>query len=129
MGGEGAYDDLELTVVDGRIEITRPPLVPVYCFELLGGNDSAASLELFDAPGPWTVGSDASVEKEGIAGNELVGSSPRTITYKLTGTTQEPGRLTGSLGMTFYGSRYDPFSGTVTINCSGTQSFEAVPAG
>jgi hypothetical protein len=96
MGSEGAYDDLELTIDNGQLQITKPPVVPVFCFAGGAGSGSSTSLELFDAPGPWTVGSDGQVEKQGIAVNQLVGSSARTITYKVTGTTQEPGRVTGA---------------------------------
>jgi hypothetical protein len=130
MGTEGPYDDLELTVVNGQIQITKPPTVPVMCFENGGAYRSALSLEFFDAPGPWTVGTDGSVAGQGIAVNQLVSAGARPITYKLTGSSLEPGRLTGTLGMSFFDSRYDPFSNTIAyINCAGSQSFDAVPAG
>ncbi len=131
MGAEGAYDDLELALVDGGFQITKAPAVPVYCFETGGRpNNSWASGELFDAPGPWTIGTDGEVVKEGIAVNPLVGRSPRTITYKVTGTSREAGRITGTLAMTFFGARPHVFYGSmVIINCFGSESFEAVPAG
>ena len=91
---------------------------------------SALSFELFDAPGPWTIGTDGLVAKQGIAVNQLVSSGARTINYKATGTTQPPGRVAGTLGMSFSDSRYDIPTNTITfINCAGSQSFEAVPAG
>jgi hypothetical protein len=130
MGADGAYGELELTVTGGRLQITKPPLVPVSCFEVGGASRSALSLEPFLVPGPWTVGSDGLVAQQGISGNQLVSSGTRTINYKVTGTSVEPGRVTGTLGISFSDSRYDVFSNTITfINCAGAQSFEAVPAG
>jgi hypothetical protein len=129
MGAEGPYDDFELAVADGQLQFTRIPMVPVVCMENGGAYRSALSLELFDAPGPWTVGADGSVEKQGISVNQLVSSGARTITFKVTGTSQAPGRVAGTLGMSFFESRYDLFTNRITfINCSGAQSFEAVPA-
>jgi hypothetical protein len=130
MGTEGPYDDLELTVADGQLSITKAPTVPVSCFENGGSYRSSLSFELFDAPGPWAVGSDGSVAKQGLAVNQLVSGGARTITYKVTGTSQDAGRLAGTLGMSFSDSKYDIFTNTITfINCAGSQSFEAVPAG
>jgi len=130
MGTEGPYDDLELTVTGGQIQITKPPFVPVSCFEMGGSYRSALSFELFDAAGPWAIGSDGLVAKRGIAVNQLVSSGARTINYKVTGSTQQPGRVAGTLGMSFSDSKYDVFTNTITfINCAGSQSFEAVPAG
>ena len=61
---------------------------------------------------------------------ELVHSGARPITYKVTGTSMSGASVTGTLGMSFFDSRYDPFSNTITyVNCAGAQSFEAVPAG
>jgi hypothetical protein len=128
MGTEGPYDDLELTVVDGQLQVTKAPTVPVSCFENGGSYRSAISFELFDAPGPWTVGTDGNAAKQGIAVNQLVGSGARTITYKVTGTRQEGARVAGALGMSFFDSKYDVFTNTITfINCAGSHSFEAVP--
>jgi hypothetical protein len=128
LGSEGAYDDLELTVTDGQLLITNVPTVAVVCFENGGAFRSAASIEIFDAPGPWTVGTDGLVAKQGIAVNRLVSSGARSINYKVTETTQDGGRLTGMLGMSFFDSRYDIFTNKITfINCAGSQSFEAVP--
>ncbi len=129
MGTEGPYDDLELTVAGAELQLARVPLVPVSCFENGGAYRSALSFELFDAPGPWTIGTDGSVAKEGRAVNQLVSSGARSITFKVSGTTQEPGRIAGTLGMSFFDSRYDLFANRITfINCAGAQSFEAVPA-
>jgi hypothetical protein len=102
----------------------------VLCFESgSSANDEWASGELFDAPGPWTIGVDEAVDKPGVAVNPLVGSGPRTITYKVSGTAQAPGRITGTLGMIFYDARPDVFYGNLEIiNCHGSQTFEAVPA-
>jgi hypothetical protein len=130
MGTTGAYDDLELTVAGGQMQITKAPAVPVSCFENGGSYRSAISFELFAVPGPWTIGSDGSVAAQGIAVNQLVSSGARTITYKVTETTQGAGRIAGKLGMSFFDSKYDIFTNTILfINCAGTQSFEAVPAG
>ena len=129
MGTEGPYDDLELTVSGGQIQITKGSFVPVSCFEMGGSYRSSVSFELFDAPGPWTIGTDGLVAKPGIAVNQLVSGGMRTINYKATGTTQQADRVTGTLGMSFSDSKYDIFSNTITfINCAGSQSFEAVPA-
>jgi hypothetical protein len=130
MGTEGPYDDLELTVTGGQMQITKTPFVPVSCFEMGGSYRSALSFELFDAAGPWAIGSDGLVAKRGIAVNQLVSSGARTINYKVTGSTQQPGRVAGTLGMSFSDSKYDVFTTKITfINCAGSQSFEAVPAG
>jgi hypothetical protein len=130
MGSEGPYDDLELTDTNGQIQITKGPFVPVSCFEMGGSYRSSLSFELFDAPGPWTIGTDGLIAKQGIAVNQLVSSGLRTINYKVTGSTQQAGALAGTLGMSFSDSKYDIFTNTITfINCAGTQSFEAVPAG
>ena len=129
MGSEGAYDDLELTVSGGQLQVTKGPFVPVSCLEMGGSYRSAVSLELFDAPGPWTIGTDGLVTKQGIAVNQLVSSGARTINYKVTGSMQQADKVTGTLGMSFSDSKYDVFTNTITfINCAGSQSFEAVPA-
>ena len=130
MGTEGPYDDLALTVTGGQLKITKAPVVPVSCFEMGGSYRSSLSFELFDAPGPWTVGTDGLVAKQGIAVNQLVGGGARTINYKVTGATQQVDRVAGTLGMSFSDSKYDIFTNSITfINCAGSQSFEAVPAG
>jgi hypothetical protein len=130
MGTAGPYDDLALTLAGGQIQITKAPFVPVSCFENGGSYRSSISFELFAAPGPWTVGADGSIAKQGIAVNQLVSSGARTITYKVTKTAQQAGRVTGTLGMSFFDSKYDVFTNTILfINCAGAQSFEAVPAG
>ena len=130
MGTEGPYDDLAFTVAGGQLQMTKTPLVPVSCFENGGSYRSAISFELFGVAGPWTVGTDGSVAAQGIAVNQLVGGGARTITYKVTETAQAAGHITGKLGMSFFDSKYDVFTSTITfINCAGTQSFEAVPAG
>lgn len=129
MGSEGDYDDFAFTVVDGQMEITKPPTVSVLCLENGGSYASAVSFEIFDAPGPWTLGTDGSVVKQGVSVNQLVSGGARSITYKVTGTTQEPGRVAGTLGMSFSFSKLNLFTNTITfINCFGSQSFEAVPA-
>ncbi len=130
MGAEGPYDDLELTVADGQLTITKPPLVPVVCFENGGAYRSALSLDPFVVPGPWALGAENSVVQQGISGNQLVSGGGRSITYKVTGAVQEPGRVSGTLGMSFFDSKYDVFTASITfVNCSGSQGFEAVPAG
>jgi hypothetical protein len=117
-------------VSNGQMQITKPAFVPVSCFENGGSYRSALSFELFDAPGPWTIGTDGLVAKQGIAVNQLVYSGMRTINYKVTGTAQQSDKVAGTLGMSFSDSHYDVFTNTITfINCAGSQSFEAVPAG
>jgi hypothetical protein len=129
MGTEGAYDDLELTVAGIQMQVTKPPFVPVSCFENGGSYRSALSFELFSATGPWTIGTDGLVAQQGIAVNQLVYSGARTINYKVTGSSQQAGLITGTLGISFSDSQYDVFTKTITfINCAGSQSFEAVPA-
>ena len=65
----------------------------------------------------------------GVSVNQLVSGGERGIAYKVEDTVQETGRITGKLGMSFFHSKYDVFTNTITfINCSGSQSFEAVPA-
>ncbi|HEX8204979.1 MAG TPA: hypothetical protein VF587_02850 [Solirubrobacteraceae bacterium] len=129
MGTEGDYDDFELTIENGQMTLTKPALVPVSCFENGGGYASALSFELFDAMGPWAVGADGSTEKQGIAVNQLVHGGTRTITYKVEGLTQDAGRVTGKLAMSYSDSQYDVFSASITfVNCFGSQSFEAIPA-
>jgi len=39
------------------------------------------------------------------------------------------GSVTGKLGMSYFDSKYDIFANKIWfVNCSGSQSFEAVPA-
>jgi hypothetical protein len=129
MGTEGPYDDLELTVSGGQIQITKTPLVPVLCLENGGSYRSALSYEIFAPQGPWTVGTDGEVQQTGISTNQLVGGGGKGITYKVTGTSQDAGKVAGTLAMSFFHSTYDVFTNTITfINCYGSQSFEAVPA-
>jgi hypothetical protein len=128
MGTEGAYDDFEATVENGQMQITKAPFVPVFCLTVSPAAGST-SFELFDAPGPWTIGSDGAVEKKGIAVNQLVGSGERDITYKVTETTQDASAITGKLGMLFSGLKWNYATSTyIPVSCSGTQSFEAVRA-
>jgi hypothetical protein len=129
MGTEGAYDDLEFTLIDGKITITKTPLVPVYCFEMGGQYRTALSFEPFVVTGPWTLGEDAIVEQSGIAVNQLVAGGSRGISYKVTETTATASTVTGKLGMSYFDSKYDIFANKIWfVNCSGSQSFEAVPA-
>jgi hypothetical protein len=131
MGDEGGYDDFEFTLVNGQMEMTKPTFVPVSCMEMGGYNRIAGSLELFDAPGPWTIGTNGLVAKQGIATNTLVNGGEKTINYKVENTTQAPGKVTGTLGMSFSDSKLDIFNNyrIIFINCAGSQSFEAIPAG
>ena len=129
MGDEGDYDEIAFTVSGGRLTMTKTPTVPVMCFENGGWYRSALSFELFTVEGPWTIGTDESVQTTGVAVNQLVSGGERGITYKVENTTQEAGKITGTLGMSFFHSSYDVFTNTITfINCSGSQSFEAIPA-
>jgi hypothetical protein len=130
MGTEGAYDDLEFTLIDGQINITKTPLVPVYCFENGAGHyGNALSFEPFVVTGPWTLGADESAQQSGIAVNRLVSPGSRGITYKVSETTRSGDTVTGKLGMSFFDSKYDIFANQIWfVNCSGSQSFEAIPA-
>jgi hypothetical protein len=130
MGTEGPYDDLELTAENGQMQITRSPFVPVSCLEIGGSNRLALSLELFSATGPFTMGTDSLIAEQGLAVNTLVSSGARTINYKVKNAAVQGDRLTGALEMSFGDSRYDIFTNRIIfINCAGTQSFEAIPAG
>jgi hypothetical protein len=130
LGTEGTPGDLELTVVDGQMHITKPFMLPVTCFEIGGAYRMSLSLELFDAPGPWAIGTERSESKQAVAVNQLVTGSPRTITYTVAETAQAAGQLSGRFRMSFSHSTYDFFTNSITfINCSGTSAFEAVPAG
>jgi hypothetical protein len=130
MGGEGAYDDFEFTLDGGQMTLTKPAFVPVYCFENGGTFRKGLSFELFDVPGPWTIGTDGSQAKSAPSVNSIVTGGARSITYKVTNTAAQAGSVTGTLGMSFFDSQYDIFSNTITfVNCSGAQSFDAVPAG
>ena len=104
--------------------------MPVYCFENGAGHyGNALSYEPFVVAGPWTVGSDGSVQQSGIATNRLVSSGSRGITYTLNESAQTAGKVTGKLGISFFDSKYDIFANKIWfVNCSGSQSFEAVPA-
>ena len=69
------------------------------------------------------------MQQSGIATNRLVSSGSRGITYTLKESAQSAGMVTGKLGMSFFDSKYDIFANQVWfVNCSGSQSFEAVPA-
>lgn len=129
MGTEGAYDDLEFTLINGEIQITKTPLVPVYCFEMGGSYRTALSFEPFVVTGPWAAGSDGSVQQSGIAVNQLVSGGSRGITYTMKEVSTSAGTVTGKLGMSFFDSKYDIFTNKIWfVNCSGSQSFEAIPA-
>ena len=129
MGTEGAYDDLEFTLIGGKITITKTPLVPVYCFENGAGHyQNALSFEPFVVTGPWNLGADESVQQSGIAVNRLVSSGSRGITYKVSETAATASTVSGKLGMSYFDSKYDIFSNQIWfVNCSGSQSFEAIP--
>ena len=129
MGTEGGYDDLEFTLTDGQLQLTKTPLVPTYCFEMGGAYRTALSFEPFVVAGPWTLGADGSVQQSGIASNQLVSGGSRGITYTLKESAQTAGKVTGKLGMSYFDSKLDPFTYKIWfVNCSGSQSFEAIPA-
>lgn len=129
MGSEGAYDDLEMTIENGQMTLTKTPLINVLCTEAGGSYDSAFSLEVFNAPGPWSIATGGEFQQPGIAVNTLVGSGERTITYKVGPVTRASDKVTGTLGMSFSGSKFNIFDSTVSfINCSANQAFEAIPA-
>jgi hypothetical protein len=123
MGGEGAYDDLEFTVADGHITLTKAPAVPVMCFSTDGMK--FASGELFDAAGPWPIGRDHSGELKSVRVNLMVSREERTVTYKVTDLAQNGNAFTGKLGMIFYGIFPNT---TLIVNCHGQQTFDAIPA-
>jgi hypothetical protein len=130
MGTDGAYDDLEVTVENGQMQFTRSPFVPASCLEIGGLNRVALSLEYFSATGPFTMGTDSLIAEQGLAVNTLVSSGARTINYKVKNAAVQGDRLTGTLEMSFADSRWDFMtSHIIFVNCAGTQSFEAVPAG
>ena len=129
LGTEGAYDDLKFTLDGDQIRFTKTPLVPVYCFEMGGQFRNALSFEPFTVAGPWSLGSDGLVEQSGIAVNQLVSAGSRGISYKLTETASSATTVTGKLGISYFDSKYDIFANKIWfVNCSGSQSFEAVPA-
>ena len=130
MGTEGAYDDLEMEVVNGVITITKTPLVPVMCLENGGAYRSALSFEPFIATGPWTVGTDGSVEQQSVSPNQLVQGGTRSMTFAVKETAQTADKVTGKLQMSYFDSRLDIFNNYKIIftNCFGSQSFEAIPA-
>jgi hypothetical protein len=130
MGTEGAYDDFEFTVDNGQMTITKPAMVPVSCGEMGASNRIALSLELFDTPGPWTIGTDSTIDKSSIAVNTLANPGSKTITYKVSEASQTPGRVAGKLSIFFSDSKLDILNGStmIFITCAGTQSFEAIPA-
>ena len=129
MGTEGAYDDFEFTLDGDQIRFTKTPLVPVYCFEMGGQYRNALSFEPFAVAGPWTLGSDGLVEQSGIAVNQLVSAGSRGISYKVTETARTATTVTGKLGISYFDSKYDLFANKIWfVNCSGSQSFEAIPA-
>ena len=127
-GTSGAYDDFKFTLTGGNITLTQSTLVFVSCLEMGGSYRSSSSLEIFNALGPWALGNqNATQKKQSVAVNQLVGSGQRTITYKLT-SSRSGDRITGKLTMSFSDSKYNPFTNAITfINCSGTQSYEAIP--
>lgn len=131
LGTEGAYDDFELTRDGATFTLTKPALLPTTCSKLGGDYAVAASVELFDAVGPWTIGTDGQIAKPGsVAVNPLVTSGARTITYTVRGSAvTASGAVTGTLGMSFSDPKVDVFTGNLYfVNCAGTQGFEAVPA-
>ena len=129
MGSEGAFDDLELTIENGQMTLTKTPLINVLCAEAGGSYDSAFSLEPFIAPGPWNIATGGEVQQPGVSGNTLVGSGERTITYKVGPVTQAADKVTGTLGISFSGSKFNIFDSTFSfINCSANPTFEAIPA-
>ena len=129
MGDEGAYDDLELTLAGGRCRSPSPRWSRSTASRTAAVPDRAL-LRAVPGPCPWTIGTDATVAQSGISLNQIVTGGSRSINYKVTGTAQQAGKVTGTLGMSYFDSQYDIWSNTITfVNCSGAQSFEAVPAG
>ena len=104
------------------------PFVPVSCFEMGGSYRSAVSLELFDAPGPWTIGTDSLVAKQGIAVNQLVSGGARTINYKVTGPRSRPRVRAPSACRSPTPSTTSSPTPSRSSTAPARQSFEAVPA-
>jgi hypothetical protein len=127
-GTSGAYDDFRFTLGAGNITLTQPTLLFVSCFEMGGAFRSSSSFESFNLLGPWALGNQSTTRQQrSRAVNQLVSSGERTITYKMT-STRSGDRITGKLTMSFSDSKYNPFTNAITfINCSGTQSYEAIP--
>jgi hypothetical protein len=130
MGTDGAYDDLEMDVVNGVMTITKTPLVPVLCLENGGAYRSALSFEPFVATGPWTVGTDGTSEQQSVSPNQLVQAGSRSMTFAVKETAQTADKVTGKLSISYFDSRLDVLNGyKITFtNCFGSQSFEAIPA-
>jgi hypothetical protein len=129
MGTEGPYDDLELTVAGGQLQITKAPTVPVSCMENGGAYRSRcpSSCGRAGSLDPWRRRARRQAGHRGQPARERGRAHHE---FKVTGAAQEPGRVTGTLGISFSDSKYDVFSNTITfVNCAGSQSFEAVPAG
>jgi len=98
--------------------------------DVFTGAVPAAEVEPFVVSGPWALGSDGSVQQSGIAVNQLVSGGSRGITYTLKDSARSAGSVTGTLGMSYFDSKYDLFANKIWfVNCSGAESFEAVPAG
>ena len=91
---EGPYDDLELTVSGGQMQITKAPVVPVSCFEMGGWYRSAISFELFSAPGPWTIGTDGARRRAGH--RRQPAGQQRRADDQLQGDRHEASSPTGS---------------------------------
>jgi hypothetical protein len=126
-GSSGAYDDFKFTLDGGNINITKTTLVFVTCFENGDNYESASSFELFGHNGPWELGKEDTFAGRGRATNRLVSSGERSITYKLS-SARSGDRITGKIGMSFFDSRYDPFTNKITfINCFGSENYEAIP--
>ncbi len=129
-GSTGAYDDFAFTLNGDNITLSKQTMLFVSCFEMGGSYRSSSSLELFNLLGPWKLGNQTTTQtKRSIAVNQLVSSGERTITYKMT-STRSGNKITGKRTMSFSDSKYNPFTNAITfINCSGTESYEAIPAG
>ena len=128
MGTEGPYDDLELTVTGGQLQITKAPFVPVSCFEM-GGASGSLSFELFAAPGPWTIGTDGLVAKQGIAVNQLVSErrpDDQLQGHRLDAAGRPGGGNTGDLVLRLQVRHLHQHHHLHQLR--RLQSFEAVPA-
>ena len=129
MGTEGAYDDLEFTLDGDQIRFTKTPLVPATASRWAASSETRSRSSRSSSPARGASGSDGLVEQSGIAVNQLVSPGSRGISYKLADTARTATTVTGKLGVSYFDSKYDIFANKIWfVNCSGSQSFEAVPA-
>jgi hypothetical protein len=125
---------MEFTLVDGKLTITKTPLVYTSCMRTGALSGIAGSYEPFVVTGPWTLGANELKSQLGVASNQYVTSSKRTINYRMKDTAQTAGKVTGTLSLSYSHSYLIPGGPpdfrwySVFVNCAGTSGFEAIPA-